>query len=219
MHIKRLIKKFGMVLSDIWRKIYIIFAVPFILIWGALNIWNLRDFLNPTEYSKYFIDHRMLLLLPVGICVVMLSIISPCLYGCGRELLYTNRNNIFLEYISETILYSMVMTVEFVIFYRPILELKLEGYLKYLACIFMFSGVVLFLGYRIHKLSICIMVLCLLYMFEVIADFGVWGLLSIFSWNYEDASYFVELAFMIVTGFFCWKDADKQNRLYWQYDD
>lgn len=219
MCIKRKINNLFIILRNIWGKLRMILFIPVFLIIGVLNIWNVHDILRPNEYSKYFIDHRMMLLIPIGISILLIPSIFPCLEDSGRELLYINRTYFFIESMVVISLYCVLVTVEFICFYRPILELKLELYIKYITCIFMFSGVILFLAYRLKKMSICIMFLFFLYSFEWIADFGVIGCPSIFSWNYGELSYLIELFLMIMIGFFCWRDYFRQLQLYCHFDD
>lgn len=225
MRIKGNITTILSIFKSMWKKQGVILLIPFVLIWGILNILNIHDIMYPDIiFSKYFIDFRMVIVLPIGIAIVLVTAIAPYLDGCGRELLYANRKYILIECIIQTICYSIIMTIEFVAVYIRILEMEVLDltvivYLKYLAYIFCISGIILFLGYRIKKMPIFIMSIVLIYVSEIILYIAGEAMLSMFSWKYESGAYLIEMAMLILIGVLCWRDSYKQITLYWDYDD
>ncbi|MDE6627552.1 MAG: hypothetical protein K2K56_14450 [Lachnospiraceae bacterium] len=219
MCIKRKVKDSFVLLKNIWNRDYALFLVPVFLIMLVLNIWNLHDYLAPNKYSKYFINYRMMIMLPIGIVILLVFSIYPYLTGSGRDLLYINRKYILFECIVETVLYGFLLVAEVIFFYRPIMGLRLEIYLRYIICLFMISGIVLCLAYRLRKMTVIVMTLILMYIIEWIADSGVLDVHSIMSWNYDDADYFIEILLMCIIGVFCWRDFANQLRSYHSFDD
>lgn len=208
-----------MLLKNIWNRHHVLLLLPVFLIMLVLNICNWHDYFAPNQYSKYFINYRMMLILPIGIVILLVFGVYPYLTGGGRDLLYINRKHILLECIAETALYEILLVVETVFFYRPIMGLQLEIYLKYIICVFMISGIVLCLAYRLRKMSVFIMVLILMYIIQWIAYLGVLDIHSIISWNYDNADYLIEILFMCIIGFFGWRDFANQLMSYHSFDD
>lgn len=119
----------------------------------------------------------------------------------------------------ETILYSILMSLEYVLFYRRIVGAHFEIYLKYICYIFAVSGFVVFLCYRIQKINIVIMILVLLYLVEIVSLYtGFLGDFCISSWNYYDAGYVLMILFFLIFGTVFWKDANRQIQLYSAFD-
>ncbi|MCM1500652.1 MAG: hypothetical protein NC124_19495 [Clostridium sp.] len=217
MHIKGKVIDSIALLKTIWSRYYVLF--PIFLIMLLLNVWNLHDYLVPNEYSQYFINYRMMMVLPIGIAVLLVFSVYPYLTGDGRELLYIKRKHILLECVVQTISYVFLLVMEIIIFYRPIMEWRWDIYLKYMLCVFAISGIVLCLAYRIRKITVFIMVLILTYIVEWVASSGILDVYSIMSWNYDNADYLIEILLMCIIGLLCWRDFAKQIMLYHSFDD
>ena len=163
-------------------------------------------------------DEKMLYLLPLGIALLLIPSIYSVLCGQGRELLYLQRNALFNEYVIETISYSIITTLEFILFYRTHIDAVTQSYLKYIVLIYFFAGVILFAAYQFKNLSICILISLLLYIYESIGA-TMLGHSSIFEWHYNEFSYMTEMLFMFILGTIGWITSYQQNKQYQSYDD
>ena len=67
-----------------WVRLGVTAFVPPVLLWLLLNIWNFHDLLYPNRSTKYFMDERMLLLLPIGIGILSVVSCLPYLAQNGR---------------------------------------------------------------------------------------------------------------------------------------
>lgn len=215
----RFTRKLVFIWRNIWGKMSFLIGVVSVALLVGLNVWNLHDYRFPNEFSKYFINERMLMLLPVGICVLMIALEQYYLCEGGRELLYLYRKDIYAEYVLVFAFYELLMTIDFVVFYHFLMELPLEVYIRYFLLVFCLAGIILVLSYRIKKTMTVAVVMLVFYVFEFVIEQGSLNLPCLFSWNYYSSYYLLELVFFLVVGGFGWVKGYRQMKGYADYDE
>ena len=105
MYIKRLV-------NETWCRLRGTVFLPPVLLFVLLNLWNYHDLVFPNTSSKYFMDERMLLLLPIGIGVISVVSCLPYLMQDGCEILYLQRNDLTQQLLRNDIYYGTLLTIE-----------------------------------------------------------------------------------------------------------
>lgn len=204
--------KVTFILKTVWNKLSVLLLVPFLMLFVLLNVMNIPDIVRTNDSSIYFIDYRMLCMIPIGLGILLITSMWCYIVENGRELFYIRRSVIFNESIVLTVLYVLAVTIEYLTVYRYIAGFRGDMFLHYIILIFCVSGGILCLIYRIRNMTISIMFFVFLYLLELLGDHL--GIYSIFSWHYDNISFLTEILCMCLIGIFCWRDYYRQLKLY-----
>lgn len=195
MYIKRLVK-------EMWVRLGVTAFVPPVLLWLLLNIWNFHDLLYPNRSTKYFMDERMLLLLPIGIGILSVVSCLPYLAQNGREVLYIQRSQLNRQLTINDVYYVVVVTIEYVLVYHKSIKAGSLAYFRYVLLSLAVSQICVLLLYAVKHVTMTLVLLTAGYLVLCLLHGGGTKIVDLFSWNYEDETYLIQMLilFLITLG-------------------
>lgn len=220
---KRNLKQYVYLLQGTFRRMKYIIGVPVILYGMILTFWNWYDIRNPDPlFSKFFIDDRMLLLLPIGIVISMIYAIHPYIIEQGRELLYMHKKQMVLEICLHILWNVLVISVVFLSTYVQIMPLPELVYVKYIAVILLYTGLSFGFLFAFHSITMSILVLVLIYLVQLTGRYGLSMLPHYMNWTYDKFSYIPEILILfgvafggLWIGYLFWKRYDAYDDGYY----
>ena len=88
MRIKEYINAILYFTKSLYYKLHTYIWIPAVWVLVVLPAVNAYDLLHPNEFSQYFINQRILSLLPVGIAGMVFLYLRDDIDGIGKEVLY-----------------------------------------------------------------------------------------------------------------------------------
>ncbi len=187
------------------------------LLWVILPAMNFHDITATNEYSRFFVDERILHILPLGITAGSLCLLYSDLSEGGRELFYINRHKQIKELLTFLILYFLLFLFPYVIFFDDILNLGIICVARYFILCGMFVALAYFLAYFTASFFYCTLGVLLMYLIQLILGDG-FACESIFSWNYYDFRYGAQMAWMLLVMVLGLTGGYRCNLKYLSYD-
>lgn len=181
-----------------WVRIRVTVFVPPILLWLLLNIWNSHDLLYPNRSTKYFMDERMLLLLPIGIGILSVVSCLPYLAQNGREVLYIQRSQLNRQLMINDLYYVVVVTIEYVLVYHKNITVGGLAYLRYVLLSLAVSQICVLLLYAVKHVTMALVLLTAGYLVLCLLHGGGTRIVDLFSWNYEDETYLIQMLILFL---------------------
>lgn len=195
MYIKRLV-------NETWCRLRGTAFLPPVLLFVLLNLWNYHDLVFPNTSSKYFMDERMLLLLPIGIGVISVVSCLPYLMQDGCEILYLQRNDLTQQLLRNDIYYGTLLTIEYVLVYYKNVGEGWIPYFRYLLLSLAVSQICVLILYTIKHVNMALVLLTGIYLLFYLLHESGRKFLDLFTWNYEDETYLIQiLALLLITLF------------------
>lgn len=201
-------------LKRVWWLPFVLFIVLTCCIWKHVQ--------EPNINSKYYLDSLMIHMLPFGVILWGLVLAAPYIQEDGRELLYFRCRFLQKEMVFQMLFYQIMMSVEYVVFYREIMNrtgISFLIYLKYIIYIFCMAGFVYALVFLCHSVLISELVAIFLYIMELLAEDAAIPFYSVFNWNYSSPSFLAELLILAGTGIILWGLGIHRNNTYCTYDE
>lgn len=195
-----------------WR-----FIVMLVWLWVVLPVMNLHDILHTNESSRYFIDSRILYVLPVGILFGCFSLLYSDLNDAGRELLYLGGRGQLTEILTLLAVYLAAFLIPYKLLFENILDLGLICVIRYFFVCGMFVAFAFFFSYFRSSFMYGLLGTLMIYLFQMIAD-DLYGYGSIFSWNYYTFSYVIQMGLLILITVFGFISGYYFNKKYISYD-
>ena len=181
-----------------WVRLRVTVFVPPILLWLLLNIWNFHDLLYPNRSTKYFMDERMLLLLPIGIGILSVVSCLPYLAQNGREVLYIQRSQLNRQLMIIDLYYVVVVTIEYVLVYHKNITVGGLAYLRYVLLSLAVSQICVLLLYAVKHVTMALVLLTAGYLVLCLLHGGGTRIGDLFSWNYEDETYLIQMLILFL---------------------
>lgn len=192
MRVKKYVLNCIVSLRGIYMRLKWRLLVMLALLWGVLPIMNLHDILHTDESSKYFINYKILYVLPVGISFGCFSLLYSNLNDAGREVLYISKGRQFAEILTLLAVYFIAFLIPYGLLFANILDLGLICIVRYFFVCGMFAAAAYFLSYFRSNFMYGLVGTLMLYLLQFIAD-DIRTYSSIFSWNYYTISYIMQI--------------------------
>lgn len=181
-----------------WVRLGVTAFVSPVLLWLLLNIWNFHDLLYPNRSTKYFMDERMLLLLPIGIGILSVVSCLPYLAQNGREVLYIQRSQLNRQLTINDVYYVLVVTIEYVLVYHKSIKVGSLAYFRYVLLSLAVSQICVLLLYAVKHVTMALVLLTAGYLVLCLLHGGGTKIVDLFSWNYEDETYLIQMLILFL---------------------
>lgn len=197
MRIKEYINAILYFTKSLYFKLHTYIWIPAVWVLVVLPAVNAYDLLHPNEFSQYFINQRILSLLPVGIAGMVFLYLRDDIDGIGKEVLYLYAGKRHLQMLWMSFLYSILFLMSELLLYR-----KYFGDYNWIVCtkaillVFTFTSLLYALLYLLKSNSLAVSAFTAIYIMVYVLSNT--ELCHLFRYDYGYASCPLSCVLMVV---------------------